>query len=62
LEEKIYSKLAYYRKEWYEYYGVDFVFNEEAYRIINKVSALISSNITPTSPSAMALNSSLTLS
>lgn len=40
LEERIYKKLEYYRKEWYEYYGIDFIFNEESYRIINKVNFL----------------------
>lgn len=36
LEEKIYSKLNFYDEVWYEAYGIDFIFNPEIYRIINK--------------------------
>jgi hypothetical protein len=59
LEERIYNKLAYYRKEWFEFYGIDFVFNEESYRIINKVPSTLCSNIIHISPLAMAPSLSL---
>lgn len=36
LEEKIYSKLKFYDNEWYQAFGVDFIFNNSPYRVINK--------------------------
>jgi hypothetical protein len=47
LEKKIYKKLMFYDAKWYETYGIDFVFNNEAFRIINKVILYINSAILP---------------
>lgn len=36
LDEKIYKKLKYFPDQWYEDHSIEFVFTDEAFRIINK--------------------------
>ena len=54
LEEKIYKKLKYFPDGWYEEQSIEFVFTDEAFRIINKVRLALLSNFIPTSNLQMA--------